>query len=128
MRKILNGILGTASEVSLAEVEKQVGHTLLDGERVEFAYRTVRDLIVFTNARMLTVNVQGVSGKRVDYLTIPYASISHFSVETASTLEIGTDLAIWIIGREQPLKYTFSKTDSIFDVQKVLASYTLGRG
>lgn len=56
---------------------------LVDGERVLSAYKGIRDYVVFTDKRVIAVNVQGVTGKKRDYTSLPYATISAYSVETS---------------------------------------------
>lgn len=76
-----------------AEVIK---HLLIAGEKIEVAFRTVRDKVIFTSKRLITINVQGVSGKKVDYTTIPYNKIQAFSIETSGMLDLESEIDIWI--------------------------------
>ena len=123
---ILNGLLGNASETSVDAVEKELSEILIHGERVEHAYKLVRDLIVFTSKRLLLVDKQGMSGKKVEYHSIPYASIVHFSVETAgSVMDLDAELKIFVSGNAMPIQKRFNKHLNIFKVQQVLAAYTL---
>jgi hypothetical protein len=78
----LDGILGNASNVDLTEIEQEFSRILVPGERIEHAYKIIRDYFVFTNKRFVLVDMQGVTGKKVEYHSIPYKSITHFSIET----------------------------------------------
>jgi hypothetical protein len=49
-----------------------VGQLLIDGETVIDSYVAMRDRVVFTNKRIISVNVQGITGSKVDYTSIPY--------------------------------------------------------
>jgi hypothetical protein len=123
---ILNGLLGNASETNVDTVEKELSEILIQGEKVEHAYKLVRDLIVFTSKRLLLVDKQGMSGKKVEYHSIPYSSILHFSVETAgSMMDLDAELKIFISGSAEPIQKRFNKSLNIFKVQQVLATYTL---
>lgn len=123
---ILNGLLGNASETNADTVEKELSEILIQGEKVEHAYKLVRDLIVFTSKRLLLVDKQGMSGKKVEYHSIPYSSILHFSVETAgSMMDLDAELKIFISGSAEPIQKRFNKSLNIFKVQQVLATYTL---
>lgn len=80
---LLSGLMGNASTANKEEVTKEIGQLLAQGEEIDVAFKLVRDLIVFTDKRLILVDKQGLTGKKVEYHSIPYKSISHFSVETA---------------------------------------------
>ena len=71
---------------------------LITEEAVLMAFKTVRDQVVFTNKRIITANVQGLTGKKVDYTSIPYSKIQTFSVETAGVLDMDCELDVWLSG------------------------------
>ncbi|SHG26507.1 PH domain-containing protein [Ornithinibacillus halophilus] len=96
---------------------------LSPNERVEHAYKLIRDLMVFTNNRLILVDKQGVTGKKIEYHSIPYKSITHFSVETAGTFDLEAELKIWVSGNDVPIEKTFNKQLNIYKVQSVLAEY-----
>ena len=122
---ILDGLLGNASEADIRGTEKDLQKILIANERVEQAYKVIRDLMVFTTKRLIIVDKQGVTGKKTDYHSIPYKTITHFSVETAGTFDLDAELNIWVSGSSAPISKEFRKDKSIYDVQKVLASYVL---
>lgn len=122
---ILDGLLGNASEADIRGTEKDLQNILIANERVEQAYKVIRDLMVFTTKRLIIVDKQGVTGKKTDYHSIPYKTITHFSVETAGTFDLDAELSIWVSGSSTPISKEFRKDKSIYDVQKVLASYVL---
>ena len=92
---------------------------------MEHAYKLIRDLIVFTNKRLLLIDKQGMSGKKVEYHSIPYRSIVHFSIETAGTFDLDAELKIWLSGSSVPIQKKFNKTLNIYKVQSVLAEYVM---
>ncbi|MGG3195734.1 MULTISPECIES: PH domain-containing protein [Priestia] len=122
---ILDGLLGNASEADIRGTEKDLQNILIANERVEQAYKVIRDLMVFTTKRLIIVDKQGVTGKKTDYHSIPYKTITHFSVETAGTFDLDAELNIWVSGSNAPISKEFRKDKSIYEVQKVLASYVL---
>ena len=69
---------------------------LLDDEEVIESYKTMRDGLVFTNKRIISVNVQGMTGKKRDFTSIPYSRIQTYSVETAGTFDLDAELQIYI--------------------------------
>ena len=122
---LLDGMLGNASKVDNASVQDEFAQLLAPGERVEHAYKLIRDFFVFTNKRLVVVDKQGLTGSKVQYHSIPYRSITHFSVETAGTFDLEAELKIWISSTAVPISKTFNKKLSIYEVQAVLASYVM---
>jgi len=122
---ILDGLMGNASEMKIAEVESELKDLLAPAEKVEHAYKLIRDLIVFTDKRLLLIDKQGMTGKKVEYHSIPYKSVVHFSIETAGTFDLDAELKIWLSGSTMPILKKFNKTLNIYKVQSVLASYVL---
>lgn len=118
-----NALLGNASTANVEEVKKELGPILADEETVDAAFKLIRDLIVFTDRRMIMVDKQGLTGKKVEYHSLPYKSISHFSVETAGRFDMDAELKIWVSSSANPTIYKqFKKDDSIYDIQKILAT------
>lgn len=101
-------------------------NSLSSSEIVEHAYKLIRDLMVFTNNRLVLVDKQGVTGKKTEYHSIPYKNITHFSIETAGTFDLEAELKIWISGAAAPIQKTFNKQLNIYKVQSVLAEYVTG--
>jgi hypothetical protein len=120
---ILSRLLGHASEADVQDVEETLKHALADDEDVEKAFKLVRDLIIFTNRRMIMVDKQGITAAKTDYHSVPYRAITHFSVESAGHFDLEAELKIWISGTENPIQKTFSRGQTIFEVQKALATY-----
>jgi len=122
---VLSGMLGHASEVDIEKVESDLGAILGNEEAIDKAYKIVRDLVVFTNRRLILIDKQGLTGKKVEYHSIPYRSISHFSVETCGHFDLDAELKIWVSGIATPFEKEFRKSDAVYDVQATLATYVL---
>ncbi|GLB59645.1 PH domain-containing protein [Cytobacillus sp. NCCP-133] len=120
-----NGFIGNASEANIDEIQEEFSAVIAPSEQVEKAYRLVRDLFIFTNKRLILVDKQGITGKKVEYHSIPYKSITHFSIETAGSFDLEAELKIWISGSEEPIEKQFNKSLNIYEVQSVLAEYVL---
>lgn len=123
---LLDGLMGNASEIEVADIEEDFAQVLSPGERIERAYRLIRDLFVFTNKRLILVDRQGLTGNKVEYHSLPYESITRFSVETAGHFDLDAELKIWISGNPVPIQKRFNKNLNIYAVQSVLAGYVLG--
>lgn len=122
---IFNGLMGNASEVNLESIRKEYDTILSSTEKIEKAYRLVRDMFIFTNKRLILVDKQGVTGKKTEYHSIPYKSITHFSIETAGHFDLDAELKIWISGTALPIEKQFNSSISVYELQKVLAEYCL---
>lgn len=122
---IFDGMIGNASEVSVAEVQREYAKVLASTEKIEKAYKLVRDMFIFTNKRLILVDKQGLTGKKVEYHSIPYRSITHFSIETAGHFDLDAELKIWISGNALPLQKQFNRSLNIYELQTVLAEYVL---
>jgi hypothetical protein len=71
-------------------------------------YQILRDFFVFTTNRLVLVDKQGLTGKKVEYHSIPYKSITRVSVETAGHFDLDAELKIWISGRTEPFQRQFT--------------------
>ena len=71
---------------------------LLPGETIDQAFKGIRDGVVFTDKRIIAINVQGLTGKKVDYTSLPFSKIQAFSVETAGTFDLDSELDLWFSG------------------------------
>lgn len=124
---LFQGLLGNARGVDPKQVAKDTAPLLVDGETVLLAYKLVRDLIIFTERRLILIDKQGLTGKKSQYHSIPYKNISHFSVETAGHLDYDAEMKIYLSGSQFPVEKTFAKGHvDIFEVQRALAVATLG--
>ena len=82
----------------IADGQKIVSELLIHGEGVIAAFNAIRDSLIFTNKRIISVNVQGITGKKIDYTSIPYSKIQVFSIETAGTFDLDAELDVTISG------------------------------
>ncbi|KAA0686393.1 PH domain-containing protein [Enterococcus faecium] len=123
---LFDGLMGNATQYHNEYVENELKGVLVVNEKVDLAFKLVRDLIVFTDKRMIIVNKQGVTGKKVEYKSIPYKSISRFSVETSGHFDLDAELKIWISSAELPAEsLQFRKDKNIVAIQKALATAVL---
>ena len=117
----LDGLIGNATEVSLEDAQEELAPILGTGERVERAFKVVRDMYVFTTGRLLLIDKQGVTGKKVDYLSIPYRAITSFSLETAGHFDLDAELKLWVSARHEPVERTLKGGSDVVGIQKLLA-------
>lgn len=98
---------------------------LIEGESIFAAFKTVRDQLVFTNKRIIAANVQGLTGSKVDYTSIPYNKIQTFSVETSGKLDIDCEIQIYIssVGK---VGFEISGSFDIVAFNKLVSQHVLG--
>lgn len=97
---------------------------LISGEEVLQAFKSIRDMVVFTNKRIIAINVQGLTGKKKDFTSLPYSKIQAFSVETAGTFDLDAELEIWMSGLGRA-KFEFAGSYDIKVIQKFIAEKVL---
>lgn len=119
---LFNKILGNASEVSSEKLNIKYRRLLIDTEEIELGFKLLRDTFMFTNKRLILIDVQGLTGSKVEYKSMPYKSISRFSLETAGTFDLDAELKIWISSENNPsVSKKFNKSIDVYEVQKYLA-------
>jgi hypothetical protein len=122
---LFDGLMGNATEVSKDVIQTEVKDLIAKNEKVEQAYKLIRDLFVFTDKRLILIDKQGVTGKKIEYHSIPYRSVVHFSIETAGTFDFEAELKIWLSNGGEPIEKRFTKQSDIYKIQSVLATYVL---
>lgn len=122
---MLQGLFGNASEIDTKALQKDLDALLAEGEQLVRAFRVIRDLFVFTDKRLILIDKQGVTGRKAEYQSIPYKSISRFSVETAGTFDGDAEMKIYISSNPEPIQYEFRRGTDVVGVQKTLAQCML---
>jgi hypothetical protein len=122
---LISGILGNATEIPVAEAEQELRPILIEGERVEHAFKLIRDQIIFTSKRVVTIDKQGLTGSKQNIRSIPYKSIKMVSKEGAGMLDLDAELVIWVTGEAQPLKFEFKKGVDINQVYTLISRHIL---
>ncbi len=110
-------------------IENSIGKTevdflLLEDETIEFSFKSMRDMVIITNKRVIAINVQGITGKKKDFSSLPLNKIQAFSVETAGTLDLDSELELWFSGLGK-VKFEFSKTVDIKAIGTFISSHLL---
>lgn len=104
--------------------QQMVGELLISGETILAAYQTVRDMVIFTSKRIIAVNVQGLTGKKKDFSSLPYTKIQAFSVETAGTFDLDAELELWFSGLGK-VKFEFTGKTNIVEIARNIGELTL---
>jgi len=118
------GFFARLKKVGNDEFGKIIADFLIDGETVIGTYKSVRDGVVFTNKRIIAINVQGITGKKQDYTSIPYSKISTFSLETAGIFDLDSELELYMSGVGK-VKFQFTGSTDVKAICKAISQYTL---
>ena len=94
------------------------------GEQIIQSFRGIRDGIVFTNKRIIAINVQGITGKKKDFTTLPYSKIQAYSVETAGTFDLDSELDLWFSGLGS-VRFEFVRGANISTICKMISDRVL---
>lgn len=118
---------GSIIKLSRAKDEgptKDVQALLIPGEAVLSVFKSVRDYVLFTDKRIIAVNVQGMTGKKKDFTSLPYSKIQIFSVETSGHFDMESELELYISGVGK-IRFEFSSGSDIADIGKTIGTYVL---
>jgi hypothetical protein len=107
-----------------ARVPAELVATLIPDERIVAAYFSGRDSLIVTDRRLVAVNVQGMTGKKVDYTSLPMSRIQAFSVETAGAMDRDAELEMWFSGLGK-VKFEFSSGTDIRALAVLIGQYAL---
>ena len=119
-----NGFFARLKKVSPSDFGNIINEFLIDGENVVGAYKSVRDGVVFTNKRIIAINIQGLTGKKQDYTSIPYSKISTFSLETAGFFDLDSELELYLSGVGK-VKFQFTGSTDVKEICRYISEYTL---
>ena len=119
-----NKLLIKLSKVSNDKFDSTIKPLLIDGEEIIGCYQAMRDFVVFTNKRAISVNVQGVTGKKKDFTSMPYSKISVFSIETAGTIDLDSELELYYSGVGK-IKFEFKGSSDIVQIGQTISKYML---
>lgn len=104
--------------------EKLIAPLFVPGEVFIGEYQAIRDFVIFTNKRAISVNVQGMTGKKKDFTSLPYSKVQLFSVETAGVLDFDSELELYFSSLGL-VKFEFSGPSDIIEIGRVIGEYVL---
>ncbi|AXG12695.1 PH domain-containing protein [Intrasporangium calvum] len=119
-----NGSVFKLSPANPQEIGPQVAELLVPDEQIVASFKAVGDFVVFTNRRLMAVNVQGITGKKRDFTSLPYNKIQAFSVETAGTFDLDAELDLWFSGMGK-VRLEFKGQVDVRALGKMIAGYVL---
>lgn len=120
-----NELVQLAEWTFLREVKapKDIDDTLVDGETVVCCFKTVRDVAVFTNKRLIVRDTQGVTGIKKETYSLPYKSINMYTTENAGIADINTEIELWT--RAGRFKLKLKPGADVKKIDRIIATYIL---
>ncbi|WP_084076899.1 PH domain-containing protein [Demequina sp. NBRC 110057] len=119
-----NGTFVKLRQITPEAADAGYSAILLDDEQIYLAFKGMRDGVVFTSKRIISRNVQGLTGSKQDFTSMPYSKIQTWSVETAGTFDRDAELELYFssIGK---VKFEFAGDVNIAYISKLIAHYAL---
>ena len=77
--------------INMNSIHNEVAGLLVRGEQPVMAFKTIRDQLVFTNKRIISIDVQGITGKRRSFTSMPYSKVQFFAIQTPGFMELVPD-------------------------------------
>lgn len=111
-------------QVNPSSVMSDIQSLLINGEQIIGAYKAMRDYCVFTDKRVISVNVQGMTGKKKDFTSLPYSKVTAYSVETAGVLDMDSELEMYFSGLGK-VKFEFTGQSNIVQIGQIISTYIL---
>lgn len=96
----------------------------VNDEHIIAAFKAIRDAVIFTNKRIIAINVQGMTGKKKDFTSLPYSKIQAFSVETAGVFDLDSELDIWFSGLGK-VRFEFVQRANVYEICKMISERVL---
>ena len=113
--------------IEISGVQQEVYGLLVNGEQIIAVFQTVRDQLLFTNKRIIAIDVQGITGKRKSFSTLPYAKIQFFSIQTPGFAELFPDSELFIMfSNGFTATFEFKGATDIGAIGRIISEYTLG--
>ena len=110
--------------VSNTTFAQYVEDLLVHEEQTVYCFQSLRDGVVFTNKRVLAINIQGLTGKKRDITSLPYGKIQVFSIETAGVLDLDCELDLWFSGVGK-VRFEFTSHVDVNDICKLISDHVL---
>ena len=98
---------------------------LIQGEQAYAAFKTIRDIAIFTSHRLIVRVAQGVTGKKVETYSLPWKSVDMWSIENAGMIDFNAEVELWT--RAGHVKINLKKGADINRINQLLSAFVLTR-
>ena len=111
-------------QVSNGLFSKTVSPILISNEQIISTFQSMRDAVIFTNLRVIAINVQGITGAKKDFTSLPYSKIQAYSVETAGVFDLDAELELYFSSLGK-VKFEFTGSSNISTICQIISQYVL---
>ena len=112
--------------ISVESVKDEVNGLLVEREAVLYAFQTVRDQLLFTNKRIISIDVQGLTGRKKSFSTMPYSKVQYFSIQTPGFAEIFPDSELFLMFSSGfTAKFEFKGQVDIGKIGRIISEFVL---
>lgn len=112
--------------INLNSVHNEVAGLMVNGERPLMAFKTIRDQLVFTNKRIISIDVQGITGKRRSFTSLPYSKVQFFSIQTPGFMELVPDSELFLhFTNGFEATFEFRGNVDIGQIGRIISEYVL---
>lgn len=119
-----NTVFFKLKPVDNSEFESIISPMFIEGETIIGTFKGIRDGVVFTNKRIISINVQGLTGQKKDFTSMPYSKIQVYSVETAGMIDLDSELEIWFSGVGK-VKFEFASRANVSAICHCISQFVL---
>ena len=113
-------------QISLDQVREELPALLIPDEEVVMAFQTVRDQLVFTNKRIIAIDIQGLTGRRKSFSSLPYSKIQFFTIQTPGFLELVPDSELYLVfSNGFTARFEFHDRVDIGEIGRMISEYVL---
>ncbi len=119
-----NAVFFKLNMVSNDTFSSQIAPILINDETIISTYKSIRDGVVFTNKRIIAINIQGLTGKKKDFTSMPYSKIQVYSVETSGVFDLDSELELWFSGVGK-VKFEFTSNSNVSEICKSISNFIL---
>ncbi len=124
---LVDHLMGNKTAIFPEELNGLYGHILAQNEEFIVGFKSFRDSILFTSKRLILVDVQGLTGSKIEFMSVPYSSITAFSLETKGTFDMDSDLKMWVGSNlDSFIQRKLSRKIDIATLNRLLATHILG--
>ena len=115
-------------KIDNSEANQSALALLIDGEELVGVYKTVRDQVIFTNKRIMNVDVQGITGKKQEIVSMPFSNVQYYSIQTPGFAEINADSEMSLFfNNGEKVEYEFKGKSDILAIGRMIGAYVLAK-
>ena len=112
--------------INLNSIHNEVAGLMVNGERPLMAFKAIRDQLVFTNKRIISIDVQGITGKRRSFTSLPYSKVQFFSIQTPGFMELVPDSELFLhFTNGFEATFEFRGNVDIGQIGRIISEYVL---